>query len=303
MEWRKLLPCSLLFVGACTALAPILQDTPTSIPSFTPTPSATAVPLAAIVNEEPIPLEEYALEVARFERAQATLGIALNTLGDYPKRVLQSMIEERVAAQAAKTAGLSVTQEKVEAAYQTAEKARGGPDGMQTWLKDNLYTEASFRVTLQRQMLVQAITAQIADQVPSRAEQVHARHILVGAQATADYLLSLLAQGLPFDQLARKYSQDLSTRDNGGDLGWFARGTLQAPEVETAAFALEANQISPAAVKSALGFHIIQTLEKESDRPLSSAAYARLRQHAIEAWLANQVAQAKLQILLNSPSS
>jgi parvulin-like peptidyl-prolyl isomerase len=302
MKWRKFLPGLLLVAAACSGLAPVLQAPPTETPTAIPTPSASPVPLAATVNGEPISLEDYSLEVARFERAQSTLGISLTTLGDYPKLVLQSMIEERVAAQVAAAAGLTVSPDKVDAAYQAVEQARGGADGLKTWLQANLYTEANFRVTLQRQLLVQAISNQIADQVPAKADQVHARQIQVSTQVTADYLLSLLAQGLEFDQLARKYSQDLSTRDNGGDLGWFAKGTLQAPELEEAAFALEPNQVTPAAIQSALGFHIVQTLEKQTDRPLSPAAFALLRKRAIESWLATQVAQAQIQILLPASS-
>jgi parvulin-like peptidyl-prolyl isomerase len=302
MEWRRFLPLILISLAGCSVIAPVLQDTATAVASPIPTETATPVPLAATVNDELIPLEEYNLEVARFERAQTALGIPLATLGDYPARVLQSMIEERVAAQAAKTAGLTVTPEQVDTAYQTVAQARGGPDALQAWFKDNLYTEASYRAVLQRQLLAQAMTSQIADQVPSHTEQVHARHILVGSQGTADYLLSLLSQGILFDALARKYSQDLSTRDNGGDLGWFAKGTLLAPEVETAAFSLEINQISNEAVKSALGFHIVQTLEKQPDRPLSTAAYTLLRKKAVKSWLTSQVAQAKIKILVATSS-
>jgi peptidyl-prolyl cis-trans isomerase C len=301
MVWRHFpIIAFLILLSGCSGVGLEPQATATLTPAASQMPTPTSVPLAATVNGEGIPLEDFNLEVARFERAQATLGVALNTLGDYAKRVLESMVEERVAAQAANTAGLSVAPDLVEATYRTAEKARGGPEGMQAWLKDNLYTEANFRETLARQMLVQRITGQIADQTPRVAEQVHARHILVGSKVTADYLLGLLTQGISFENVARKYSQDLSTRDSGGDLGWFARGTLLAPEVEEAAFGLEVGKTTPEAVQSKMGFHIIQTLEKQSDRSLSPVSYELLRRRAVQTWLAGQVAQAKIQIFVTT---
>jgi hypothetical protein len=301
--WQRLfaIGCFLLLAG-CSSGNLISQPTETNTPTPTVLPSPTSVPLAALVNDEPIPLEEYNLEVARFERAQATLGVDLSTLGDYAKRVLNSMIEERVAAQAAKSAGLAVPAGQVDTTYQAGEQARGGADGMQTWLKDNLYTEASFREALARQILVQMITSQIADQTPRTADQVRARHILVSAQATAEYLVGLINQGTDFAKVAKKYSQDLSTRDNGGDLGWFARGTLLSPEVETAAFALDVDQMTQQPVQTQLGFEIIKTLAKESNRPLSPAAYELLRRKSVQTWVAGQVAQAKIQILMTTAS-
>ncbi len=101
-------------------------------------------------------------------------------------------------------------------------------------------------------------------------EQVHASHILVSpvdgspeadarARARADSLLERVRKGENFARLAREYSDDLATRDQGGDLGDFGRGTM-LPEFERAAFGLRPGEVS-GLVKSEVGYHIIRCHE------------------------------------------
>jgi peptidyl-prolyl cis-trans isomerase D len=65
--------------------------------------------------------------------------------------------------------------------------------------------------------------------------------------------------GESFAELAKKYSQDPGSADQGGDLGAFQRGVMVA-EFETAAFDLEVNEISEIVVSS-FGYHLIQLTE------------------------------------------
>ena len=133
--------------------------------------------------------------------------------------------------------------------------------------------------------------------MPSVAEQVHARHILVGNLELANSLREQVLGGADFGELAQQYSQDFSTGPSGGDLGWFPRGVLTIPEVETAAFSLPEGQISPV-VQSFLGYHIVQTLEREDARPLTPSALEILRRKAVEEWLAQQMQTANIEIFI-----
>ncbi|MGE5237150.1 MAG: peptidyl-prolyl cis-trans isomerase [Acidobacteriota bacterium] len=112
----------------------------------------------------------------------------------------------------------------------------------------------------------------------STGEEVHARHILIRpklaegqAQPTEAAWKAALARAqevetkaraphADFAALAREYSDDPGSKDNGGDLGWFERGRM-VKEFEDAVFALQPGQVS-APVKSTYGYHIIQLEER-----------------------------------------
>jgi len=74
---------------------------------------------------------------------------------------------------------------------------------------------------------------------------------------------SILKNELEFDIAAKRYSADVATKKDGGNLGWFNKGKL-VPEVENAAFQLKKDEIS-LPVETPFGFHIIQTLEKKEN--------------------------------------
>ncbi len=83
--------------------------------------------------------------------------------------------------------------------------------------------------------------------------------------ALAEELHQRLADGEDFAALAEEYSDDTGSAINGGDLGWFGRGVM-VPAFEEAAFALEPDEISEP-VATDFGYHIIQVLEKDAERP------------------------------------
>jgi peptidyl-prolyl cis-trans isomerase SurA len=74
----------------------------------------------------------------------------------------------------------------------------------------------------------------------------------------ADSLVVALRQGggAGFSELAKKYSADSVSREQGGALGWFRRGVM-VKEFEDVAFRLKPGAISDV-VRTEFGFHIIQ---------------------------------------------
>jgi len=95
-----------------------------------------------------------------------------------------------------------------------------------------------------------------------KPDQVQARHILVHDLPTANMIEGKLKAGQPFDALAKQYSQDPSTKDKGGELGWFRRGQM-VPSFEAAAFKQPIGAIGPP-VKSPFGYHIIQVEARQA---------------------------------------
>lgn len=93
-----------------------------------------------------------------------------------------------------------------------------------------------------------------------REESVHVRHIVTDTLEKATHLSQLIAAGENFARLA--VTQSLSPdRKNGGDLGFFSRGT-HPKEFDQACFALKVGEVSPV-IKSPYGYHIFKLLEKK----------------------------------------
>jgi hypothetical protein len=263
--------------------SPATSVLPTLMPSATPapTPTLTPEPLAARVNGAPLPLTLYEQEKRRCEQGRTGAGLDPAECGAL---ALQSLIEQKMVEQAAVAAGITVAEGEVEAALAEIVNGLGGPEAYAAWLAANLYTDEEFRDALRRERLRARMAEQIAARVGEAAEQVHAQAILVADEAAAQTLLAQIQAGADFASLALGYSIDLSSRAAGGDLGWFPRGWLTAPEVEAAAFALQPGEVS-GVIHSALGYHIVQTLERDPARPLSPAARQALRERAYADWL------------------
>ena len=105
------------------------------------------------------------------------------------------------------------------------------------------------------------MVSQIAATITQSAEQVRARHIVVATQDEAVELRVRIVGGESFYELAQIFSLDASTRPAGGDLGWFPKGFLLWPELDTAAFELAPGELS-AVVQSEVGYHLVETLDR-----------------------------------------
>lgn len=105
-----------------------------------------------------------------------------------------------------------------------------------------------------------------------KPEQVRARHILVADSKTAADVEAKLKGGAKFEDLAKQYSTDPSSKDKGGELGFFGKGQM-VPAFQDVAFSAPVGKIS-APVRSPFGFHIIQVEEK---KPALKATLANTR--------------------------
>jgi peptidyl-prolyl cis-trans isomerase SurA len=77
----------------------------------------------------------------------------------------------------------------------------------------------------------------------------------LAAQKLADSLRTAIEGGASFEEVAKKYSADESSRENGGDLGWWRRGGGLVPEFERWIFALPAGAMSPV-FETQFGYHV-----------------------------------------------
>jgi len=292
---RILLPVFLLLLlVACeTPPAAPVQRAPTFTPSAPTAPPPTPTPerpLAARVNGQPIYLVDYERQVAQYQDALAASGVDIASpegqerLRQMRAQILDWMIEQVLIEQAAAGMGITVTDEEVQAAIAQLVQDAGSQEAFQERLERSGMTLSDLQAQLRAELLRARVLERVQATVPERAEQVHARHILVDTRERAEALLGQIQAGADFAQLARTYSQDESTRDAGGDLGWFPRGVLLAPEVEEVAFSLQAGQVGPI-VQSQFGYHIVQTLERKQDKPISPEHRQLLQDRAIQSWL------------------
>jgi peptidyl-prolyl cis-trans isomerase SurA len=121
---------------------------------------------------------------------------------------------------------------------------------------------------------LEAFFASHRDSIPGDPEKVDLSHILIapkpGQKAIADARQKMaqvqeqLRLKKTFAEVAKRFSQDPGSKDNGGDLGWFGRNQM-VPEFEQAAFALKPGQVSDV-ITTQFGFHIIKLLEKKDNQ-------------------------------------
>lgn len=111
------------------------------------------------------------------------------------------------------------------------------------------------------------------------AEQRRAAHILIEvndkvseaqAKAKIEEIQARLAKGEKFEALAKEFSQDPGSANNGGDLGFAGPGVYD-PAFETALYELKQDQVS-APVRSSFGWHLIKLLGVEAPQVPSFAS-------------------------------
>jgi parvulin-like peptidyl-prolyl isomerase len=105
-----------------------------------------------------------------------------------------------------------------------------------------------------------------------RSEAVSFRQIIIAppakpeakarARALADSILAELRKGADFANAARRFSMDLQSKDNGGDIGWVRRGIGLDQRFEDVAFALRPGVVSDP-VETPFGYHLIQVTRSQ----------------------------------------
>lgn len=130
--------------------------------------------------------------------------------------------------------------------------------------------------------------------------QTRVRHILIKpseimtddeAKELAANLKSRTLAGEDFAELAREYSEDIGSAQEGGDLGWTSPGQM-VPEFEATMRATEIGEISDP-VRSQFGWHVLEVTDRR-DQDMTAQAnrnqamnylHNRKYQEELDAWL------------------
>ena len=232
MKISKGLPlAALVMLTACNKAAP-------------PAETATGKPgdkAVATVNGTPISRDMFEFYV------KSTAGKPANELtAEQRSQLLDNLVRGEVIAQESLKEGLDKSGDTASllalSRLQILQQA-----GATHYLDDKKPTEAELKVEYD---------AQVA-QMPK--QQFHARHILVTSQDAAQKIIEQLKKGAKFDELAKKESTD-SSKDQGGDLGWFSPASM-VPPFSAALSGLKKNEYTQTPVQTQYGWHVIQLLD------------------------------------------
>jgi foldase protein PrsA len=193
----------------------------------------------------------------------------------YGAAAVEQLIADKIVAAEAKKEKISITDEDLDKEVEQLKQSYGGEEVFNQVLasnnttvdvlKDELKNYLTMRKLIEPQIEIsdEEIKTYFDENKDSlgEAEQVKASHILVEDEAVAKEVKQKLTDGADFAELAKEYSTDEGSKENGGELGSFPRGTM-VTEFEDAAFSLPINEISDP-VKSDYGYHIIKVEEKK----------------------------------------
>ena len=118
------------------------------------------------------------------------------------------------------------------------------------------------KLTGRRPAQGEVLTAHIMIRMPEESDEATKAQ----AKQRIDEIYALLKAGEPFENLAKKYSDDQASGAVGGILRWFGTNQM-VEEYERAAFALQNVGDYSEPVLTAYGWHIIKLLEKRPPQP------------------------------------
>ncbi|GAG24231.1 unnamed protein product, partial [marine sediment metagenome] len=114
--------------------------------------------------------------------------------------------------------------------------------------------------------------------IEKRGEKANMRHILIRIEVTSrdegevlDKLSDIrkrVLSGEDFGELAKEFSQDLSTKEMGGDLGWLPLEELQIEAFKSAVDTLQDGEIT-FPFKTQFGYHIVKLEGRTEARKIS----------------------------------
>ncbi|MFC5602390.1 peptidylprolyl isomerase [Sporosarcina koreensis] len=198
--------------------------------------------------------------------------IATTKVGNITKEDLYEEMKDAIGVQVVENLLL---QQALETEYKISDKElkdeikaqkEAFGDNFELYLQQQGITERFFEKNVKSQMLqkkmidsLKVSDEDIAKGVERAKTEVHARHILVDDEKTANEVLKKLKDGGDFAELAKEYSTEPVAQQTGGDLGWFGPGKM-VQEFEDAVYALKKGEISEP-VKTSFGYHIIELLE------------------------------------------
>jgi parvulin-like peptidyl-prolyl isomerase len=261
---------------------------------------------------DPAVVKGKGFQIKRSELEQVVSGARANAAAasqqlppDFDISVLNQLITIQLLLQTATPADQALGKIEADQQYTNLLKKFPSPDAFDRQLKavgmtiEDLRAKAT-QEAVAKAALKRALTINVTDEDakdyynkhPADFEQpelAHVRHILLmtidpatrsplttntvaAKRKQIDDLLKQIRGGADFAALAKQYSDDKQSGENGGELPEFARGQM-LPEFESAAFALTTNQVSDV-ITTQFGYHIIKLIDKTAAKKIDYATAA-----------------------------
>ena len=180
---------------------------------------------------------------------------------------------------------------------------RRGPaenDVVKRWFAAG-FTQADIKWHSQHDLLRDLFTKRQQATVVSPTAQVHVAQIQVATprpvggdfQSFTDQLKKVADVGKALDantdfaEIAKQYSEDSATKDNGGDMGWIAHGMITDLSAEKELFTLDAGKVSEQhnGLTTTTWYKVI---EKSDSRDLDDTQKKTISDNAYQYWLNQQ---------------
>jgi foldase protein PrsA len=192
--------------------------------------------------------------------------------------IVSYLVQNELIAQKAEELDVTISDKDLQARLDQVEQSVGGKKKLDQMLKKNNMTMEQLTAQVEASMLSDAVKAKVYEGVKisdetakkyfedpankaqfDKPESRDLRHVLVKTEAEAEKVRALL-EADPSDanwaKVAKKYSQDPGSKDNGGAYPAVPKGQM-VPEFDKAAWALDVNEIS-VPVKTQFGWHVIE---------------------------------------------
>ncbi len=243
--------------------------------------------IAIQVNNEIITIEDYEREFEVYknlyerqygEDALSQEGINGKTIAeDLRDNIISKLITEAIIEKDSRDKNFQITEKNLQESMDEYKEGIGGEEKYLEFLDNNNLTEEFFIENLRKTLLLEKHKDNIMKDFEVSEDEaikyfngnkediveIRASHILFSNEEDAKRVKEQLTNGGDFEELAKQESLDSVSAINGGDLGYFSRGS-RIPEFEEKAFGLETGQISDV-LKTEVGYHIILVKDKKED--------------------------------------
>ncbi len=206
-----------------------------------------------------------------------------DNLPEAKQQVLENLIKTKLLTQEADKRGIKVEEEEVAAELEFFRKQYQNDATLEKTLQDRGLTLEQWKQKRKEELLLKKFVQSFGEGIEfeekelkqyfkthaedfAAAEQIRVRQMVTDSREKAESLRKKLTEGGDFADLARNYSLS-PDRSKGGDLGYFARGTMP-PAFDQACFGLKPKEISPV-TQTIYGYHIFQLLDRKPAKNIS----------------------------------